>query len=221
MVDDTIDAAKKGYDINSPSKVFEEIGQYITEGLAIGIQDPGALSGALAAMQTVAKSIRSVFTTFWLAEEDGRNVVEGLRLGIGDPDLRSQLYDASYDSASQVRDAVGAALDEAKKTASDKMLELYSIMKADRIMPDGTLPSGKAGLGANRYQQAVQDYEKANAKEDARNTPYLGADWKPSTMWDKATERRDQSERRPEGPDWRGKGLGLKADWKCSWSGGS
>lgn len=195
MVDDTIDAAKKGYDINSPSRVFEEIGRYITEGLAIGIQDPGALSGALAAMQTVAKSVRSVFTTFWgihspsqLAEEDGRNVVEGLRLGIGDPDLRSQLYDASYESASQVRDAVGAALDEAKKTASDKMLELYSIMKADHLMPDGTFPSGKAGLGANRYQQAVQDYEKANAKEDARNTPYLGADWKPSTMWDKATE---------------------------------
>lgn len=195
MVDDTIDTAKKGYDVNSPSKVFEEIGRYITEGLAIGIQDPGALSGALAAMQTVAKSVRSVFTTFWdihspsqLAEEDGRNVVEGLRLGIGDPDLRSQLYDASYESASQVRDAVGAALDEAKKTASDKMLELYSIMKADHLMPDGTLPSGKAGLGANRYQQAVQDYEKANAKEDARNTPYLGADWKPSSMWDKATE---------------------------------
>lgn len=195
MVDDTIAAAKNGYDINSPSKVFEEIGRYITGGLAIGIKDPGALSGALAAMQTVAKSIRSVFTTFWgihspsqLAEEDGRNVVEGLRLGIGDPDLRSQLYDASYKSASQVRDAVGAALDEAKKTASDKMLELYSIMKADHLMPDGTLPSGKAGLGANRYQQAVHDYEKANAKEDARNTPYLGADWKPSSMWDKATE---------------------------------
>lgn len=195
MVDDTIDTAKNGYDVNSPSKVFEEIGRYITEGLAIGIQYQGALSGALAAMQTVAKSIRSVFTTFWgihspsqLAEEDGRNVVEGLRLGIGDSDLRSQLYDASYESASQVRDAVGAALDEAKKTASDKMLELYSIMKADHLMPDGTLPSGKAGLGANRYQQAVQDYEKANAKEDARNTPYLGADWKPSTMWDKATE---------------------------------
>lgn len=195
MVDDTIDTAKNGYDVNSPSKVFEEIGRYITEGLAIGIQDQGALSGALAAMQTVAKSIRSVFTTFWgihspsqLAEEDGRNIVEGLRLGIGDSDLRSQLYDASYESASQVRDAVGAALDEAKKTASDKMLELYSIMKADHLMPDGTLPSGKAGLGANRYQQAVQDYEKANAKEDARNTPYLGADWKPSSMWDKATE---------------------------------
>lgn len=64
MVDDTIDTAKNGYDVNSPSKVFEEIGRYITEGLAIGIQDQGALSGALAAMQTVAKSIRSVFTTF-------------------------------------------------------------------------------------------------------------------------------------------------------------
>lgn len=195
MVDDTIDAAKKGYDINSPSKVFEEIGRYITEGLAIGIGDQSVLAGATATMQTVAQSIRNVFTTFWgihspsqLAEEDGRNIVEGLRLGIGDPDLKSQLYDASYDSASQVRDAVGAALDEAKKTASEKMLELYSIMKADHLMPDGTLPSGKAGLGANRYQKAVRDYEKANAKADARNTPYLGADWKPSSMWDKATE---------------------------------
>lgn len=195
MVDDTIDAAKKGYDINSPSRVFEEIGRYITEGLAIGIGDQSVLAGATSAIQTVAQSIRNVFTTFWgihspsqLAEEDGRNIVEGLRLGIGDSDLRNQLYDASYDSALQVRDAVGAALDEAKKTASEKMLELYSIIKANHLMPDGTLPSGKAGLGANRYQQAVRDYEKANAKEDARNTPYLGADWKPSSMWDKATE---------------------------------
>lgn len=195
MVDDTIDAAKKGYDINSPSKVFEEIGRYITEGLAIGIGDQSVLAGATSAIQTVAQSIRNVFTTFWgihspsqLAEEDGRNIVEGLRLGIGDSDLRNQLYDASYDSALQVRDAVGAALDEAKKTASEKMLELYSIIKANHLMPDGTLPSGKAGLGANRYQQAMQDYEKAQAKEDARNTPYLGADWKPSSMWDKATE---------------------------------
>lgn len=195
MVDDTIDAAKKGYDINSPSRVFEEIGRYITEGLAIGIGDQSVMAGAMSAIQTVAQSIRNVFTTFWgihspsqLAEEDGRNIVEGLRLGIGDPDLRNQLYDASYDSASQVRDAVGAALDEAKKTASEKMLELYSIMKSDHLMPDGTLPSGKAGLGANRYQKAVRDYEKANAKADARNTPYLGADWKPSSMWDKATE---------------------------------
>lgn len=195
MVDDTIDTTKKGYDSHSPSRVFEEIGRYITEGLAIGIGDKSVLAGATSAIQTVAQSIRNVFTTFWgihspsqLAEEDGRNIVEGLRLGIGDSDLRNQLYDASYNSASQVRDAVGAALDEAKKTASEKMLELYSIMKANHLMPDGTLPSGKAGLGANRYQQAVQDYEKAQAKEDARNTPYLGADWKPSSMWDKATE---------------------------------
>lgn len=126
MVDDTIDAAKKGYDINSLSKVFEEIGRYITEGLAIGIGDQSVLAGATSAIQTVAQSIRNVFTTFWgihspsqLAEEDGRNIVEGLRLGIGDSDLRNQLYDASYDSALQVRDAVGAALDEAKKTASE------------------------------------------------------------------------------------------------------
>ena len=213
MVDDTIDTAKKGYDVNSPSKVFEEIGRYITEGLAIGIQDQGALSGALAAMQTVAKSIRSVFTTFWsihspsqLAEEDGRNVVEGLRLGIGDSDLRSQLYDASYESASQVRDAVGAALDEAKKTASDKMLELYDIMRQAQTFglsrgTGGYTVGGvevpyKAGASKdlfydtqyNKAAKAAQEAAEKDAKEDARNTPYLGADWKPSTMWDKATE---------------------------------
>lgn len=212
MVDDTIDTAKKGYDVNSPSKVFEEIGRYITEGLAIGIQDPGALSGALAAIQTVAKSVRIVFTTFWgihspsqLAEEDGRNVVEGLRLGIGDPDLRSQLYDASYESASQVRDAVGAALDEAKKTASDKMLELYDIMRQKQTFGLSSGTGGytvggvevpyKAGASKDLFYdtqykaaKAAQEAAEKDAKEDARNTPYLGADWKPSSMWDKATE---------------------------------
>ena len=54
-------------------------------------------------------------------------------------------------------DAVEAALEEAKKTASTKMQELYGIMKTDGIMPDGTLPSGKQGPGKNRYQLAVED----------------------------------------------------------------
>lgn len=212
MTGKVVDAGKTGFKEHSPSKVFEEIGRYITEGLAIGIQDPGALSGALAAMQTVAKSIRSVFTTFWgihspsqLAEEDGQNIVEGLRLGIGDPALRSQLYDASYESASQVRDAVGAALDEAKKTASDKMLELYDIMRQKQTFGLSSGTGGytvggvevpyKAGASKDLFYdtqykaaKAAQEAAEKDAKEDARNTPYLGADWKPSTMWDKATE---------------------------------
>ena len=166
MTGKVVDAGKTGFKEHSPSKVFEEIGRYITEGLAIGIQDPGALSGALAAMQTVAKSIRSVFTTFWgihspsqLAEEDGQNIVEGLRLGIGDPGLRSQLYDASYESASQVRDAVGAALDEAKKTASDKMLELYDIMRQKQTFG---LSSGTGGYTVG----GVEVPYKAGASKD-------------------------------------------------------
>ncbi len=212
MMNSVNDKAREVEDINSPSKVFEEIGRYITEGLAIGIQDPGALGGALAGMQTVAKSIRSVFTTFWgihspsqLAEEDGRNIVEGLRLGIGDSDLRSQLYDASYESASQVRDAVGAALDEAKKTASDKMLELYDIMRQKQTFGLSSGTGGytvggvevpyKAGASKDLFYdtqykaaKAAQEAAEKDAKKEARNTPYLGADWKPSSMWDEATE---------------------------------
>ena len=34
-------AAERVYDENSPSKVFKQIGQYVTEGLAIGIEDSG------------------------------------------------------------------------------------------------------------------------------------------------------------------------------------
>lgn len=175
MVDDTIDAAKKGYDINSPSKVFEEIGQYITEGLAIGIQDPGALSGALAAMQTVAKSIRSVFTTFWgihspsqLAEEDALNIAEGLALGMKDPEKREELRTESYKTAAEIAVGIRQALDEAIEVAQNKTAALYDAMRRKQTIGLGVSIDPTTGRDVpnalfydSKYDAAKKEAEKA------------------------------------------------------------
>lgn len=175
MVDDTIDAAKKGYDINSPSKVFEEIGQYITEGLAIGIQDPGALSGALAAMQTVAKSIRSVFTTFWgihspsqLAEEDALNIAEGLALGMKDPEKREELRTESYKTAAEIAAGIRQALDEAIEVAQNKTAALYDAMRRKQTIGLGVSIDPTTGRDVpnalfydSKYDAAKKEAEKA------------------------------------------------------------
>lgn len=175
MVDDTIDAAKKGYDINSPSKVFEEIGRYITEGLAIGIQDPGALSGALAAMQTVAKSIRSVFTTFWgihspsqLAEEDALNIAEGLALGMKDPEKREELRTESYKTAAEIAAGIRQALDEAIEVAQNKTAALYDAMRRKQTIGLGVSIDPTTGRDVpnalfydSKYDAAKKEAEKA------------------------------------------------------------
>lgn len=175
MVDDTIDAAKKGYDINSPSKVFEEIGRYITEGLAIGIQDPGALSGALAAIQTVAKSIRSVFTTFWgihspsqLAEEDALNIAEGLALGMKDPEKREELRTESYKTAAEIAAGIRQALDEAIEVAQNKTAALYDAMRRKQTIGLGVSIDPTTGRDVpnalfydSKYDAAKKEAEKA------------------------------------------------------------
>ena len=175
MVDDTIAAAKKGYDINSPSRVFEEIGRYITEGLAIGIQDPGALGGALAGMQTVAKSIRSIFTTFWgihspsqLAEEDALNIAEGLALGMKDPEKREELRTESYKTAAEIAAGIRQALDEAIEVAQNKTAALYDAMRRKQTIGLGVSIDPTTGRDVpnalfydSKYDAAKEEAEKA------------------------------------------------------------
>lgn len=190
MANAAADATAKAQDSHSPSKVFEQLGRYITEGLALGIEDQSLLERLKGSMQTVAQSLREVFTTFWgihspsqLAEEDARNITRGLINGMGDENANEVLYEESYQAAMQVNNGVSDALEQAKQTASTKMRELYDIMKST-----GMMPNSYTGLGKDPYQLAMEDYEKTRTKADAGNTPYLGADWKPSTVWDKATE---------------------------------
>lgn len=165
MTGKVVDAGKTGFKEHSPSKVFEEIGRYITEGLAIGIQDPGALGGALAAMQTVAKSIRSVFTTFWgihspsdLSMSDAENILEGAILGMSDEDARQRLYNESYNAACEVKDAISQALDEALEVTQNKMTALYDAMRRKQTFG---LSSGKGGYTINGIETP---YEAGDSK---------------------------------------------------------
>ena len=165
MMNSVNDKAREVEDVNSPSKVFEEIGRYITEGLAIGIKDPGALSGALAAMQTVAQNIRSVFTTFWgihspsdLSMSDAKNILEGAILGMSDEDARQRLYNESYNAACEVKDAISQALDEAIEVTQNKMAVLYDAMRHKQTFG---LSSGKGGYTINGIETP---YEAGDSK---------------------------------------------------------
>ena len=115
---------------------MEEIGRYITEGLALGIADPSALAQAKANMLHAATSIRNVFTTFWgihspsdVAASDAENILEGAILGIGDKTKQDELRNSAYNAALAVKDGMTTALDEATIAVQNSMVGLYNAMK--------------------------------------------------------------------------------------------
>ena len=167
VADASIDAAKTAFDSHSPSRVMEEIGRFVTLGLANGIADQSALERAKAAMLNAATAIRNVFTTFWgihspsdLAATDAENILEGAILGMADEKARERLRQESYNAASEVKTGVGQALDEATATVQTKMQGLYQAFKA------GNPLNGNAA-----YQNGIKDAAKEFT--DAKNSNVL------------------------------------------------
>lgn len=78
------------------------------------------------------------------------------------------------------------------------------------------LPAGGTGLREGQRQSRRPEYALSRRGLETELPVGQG-----NGSAAKVRERRDQSERRPEGPDRRGKGLGRKADRKCSWPRGS
>lgn len=123
-----VETTKDTVKTHSPSLVMEEIGRYITEGLALGIADPSALAQAKANMLHAATSIRNVFTTFWgihspsdVAASDAENILEGAILGIGDKTKQDELRNSAYNAALAVKDGMTTALDEATIAVQDNV----------------------------------------------------------------------------------------------------
>lgn len=167
VADASIDAAKTAFDSHSPSRVMEEIGRFVTLGLANGIADQSALERAKAAMLNAATAIRNVFTTFWgihspsdLAATDAENILEGAILGMADEKARERLRQESYNAASEVNKGVGQALDEATATVQTKMQGLYQAFKA-----------GNPLNGNTAYQNGIKD--AAKELTDAQNNNVL------------------------------------------------
>lgn len=163
----SINAAKTAFDSHSPSRVMEEIGRYVTLGLANGIADQNALERAKSAMLNAATSIRNVFTTYWgihspsdLAATDAENILEGAILGMADENARERLRQESYNAASEVKTGVGQALDEATETVQTKIQGLYQAFKAGNPLTGNTV-----------YQNGVWD--AAKEMTDAQNNNIL------------------------------------------------
>lgn len=164
MMNAVIEQGYTTVDAHSPSRVFEQLGQYITEGLAIGIGDQSALARAKAAMLNVAQNIRNVFTTFWgihspsdLAMSDAENILEGAVLGMCDPEARQKLYDESYNAASEVKDGVGKALDEAATLVQDKMQGIYAAFKMDPLGSGSNPLNNGVGAAQKQFETAIRD----------------------------------------------------------------
>lgn len=160
-----VETTKDTVKTHSPSLVMEEIGRYITEGLALGIADPSALAQAKANMLHAATSIRNVFTTFWgihspsdVAASDAENILEGAILGIGDKTKQDELRNSSYNAALAVKDGMTTALDEATIAVQNSMVGLYNAMKMDSLH-----------LGNPVYQHGLKGAQNA-AKQAAQDT---------------------------------------------------
>ena len=91
MANETIDATTTALDAHSPSRRFEEIGRYVGEGFALGMNDEGVMSDIAAAARNMAnEAIASVRET--LDEHSPSKVLrkmggffsEGFALGIDD-----------------------------------------------------------------------------------------------------------------------------------------
>lgn len=160
-----VETTKDTVKTHSPSLVMEEIGRYITEGLALGIADPSALAQAKANMLHAATSIRNVFTTFWgihspsdVAASDAENILEGAILGIGDKTKQDELRNSAYNAALAVKDGMTTALDEATIAVQNSMVGLYNAMKMNSLH-----------LGNPVYQHGLKGAQNA-AKQAAQDT---------------------------------------------------
>lgn len=159
-----VETTKDTVKTHSPSLVMEEIGRYITEGLALGIADPSALAQAKANMLHAATSIRNVFTTFWdihspsdVAASDAENILEGAILGIGDKTKQDELRNSAYNAAIAVKDGMTTALDEATIAVQNSMVGLYNAMKMDSLHLGNPIYQHGLKGAQNAAKQAAQD----------------------------------------------------------------
>lgn len=159
-----VETTKDTVKTHSPSLVMEEIGRYITEGLALGIADPSALAQAKANMLHAATSIRNVFTTFWgihspsdVAASDAENILEGAILGIGDKTKQDELRNSAYNAASVIKEGMAKALDEATALVQTKMSGLYAAYKDETLHLGNPIYQHGLKGAQNAAKQAAQD----------------------------------------------------------------
>ena len=121
MAKTAIEATAEAQDSHSPSKVFEQLGQYCLEGYALGLENTDLIERCKSSMLAMAQSIRNVFTGFWqihspsqLGESDAEYIAEGVALGMVDKEKAQQVRNAGYEMAKNAESGAMQGLGEAK-----------------------------------------------------------------------------------------------------------
>ena len=142
IADDIINTFKICFGINSPSTVMQENGQYVIEGIQLGLQDSSALQKAKNAMHNVASALASVFTGFW---------------GIHSP---SEL---SYGYGKYIDEGLANAVENEKQTAVDAMGNMASSVLAP--LKKGTELASQYGADtARNYASGIKNAFSTGAK---------------------------------------------------------
>ena len=139
MAKTAIEATAEAQDSHSPSKAFEQLGQYCLEGYALGLENTGLIERCKSSMLAMAQSIRNVFTGFWqihspsqLGESDAEYIAEGVALGIADKEKAQQVRDAAYDLGKNAESGLTKALGEAKTAVGNAWNSVISAFSGDK-----------------------------------------------------------------------------------------
>ena len=164
MSEAVVDTAKGVLDINSPSKVFEEIGKYTMEGLALGItNNANLLSAALeqvipAAMSAVEKSITTAL--------DG--IEKSFSTGFGNvaKEVNSAMSNTSKSIAgglSSIKATVSSEINAVSAAVRNGLTTIKSVFSSDI---NAILTVTRSGFGSIR---CIISSEMSSAVSSARN----------------------------------------------------
>lgn len=158
-----VSVVKNALGIHSPSKVFEDIGNYIMQGLEIGMKD-----GSGNVMQTaddIAKELETRFSHVQSVLENQKNIAETeydlWESTIGASATESEKLTKKLESLSDQQE-IQTEVVEAAQTAYDKIVEVYGEASAEAIEYKKTLLEEKSALV--ELQTEIDDTSNALSK---------------------------------------------------------
>ena len=188
VADAIIEEGKTTFDSHSPSRVMEELGRYVTLGLAEGIADPTTLATATNAMRSACNVLKNTFTSFWgihspslLAESLAENIPLGEANGIENgtsavtaaideqnaeterhyTEYRQSLIDNAANNLDDLSDTIGTKLDGIADMANQKGFNIVDSLNNGL----NTISSKVSGLGDSKWGDAISNFSSSAANK--------------------------------------------------------
>lgn len=156
IAEDIINTFKICFGINSPSTVMQENGQYVIEGIRLGLQDSSALERAKNAMHNVASALASVFTGFWKIHSPS---------------------ELSYGYGEYIDEGLANGVENEKQTAVTAMRNMASAVLAPLKKGTEELAAQYGADTARNYSSGIQNAFSTGAKMFGANGTVPSSKW--------------------------------------------